>query len=129
MEHHAPIPVADSPSAGRTLSLAAAAGAVLAGVLASACCLGPVILAALGLGGAGLLARFDPYRPFFTVATFGLLAAGFYRAYRTPRLPSGEACGCARPGARRLGRAVLWIAAAVAVFSWAFPYVAGALHG
>src|SRR5437879_4830742 len=105
----------------------AAGGAVAAGLLASACCLGPLLLGALGLGGAGLLAGLDAYRPFFTVVTFGLLGAGFWFAYRKRTAVEGEACGCEGPLAKRLGRAVLWIAALVALGFWAYPFLASRL--
>jgi len=56
-------------------------GAVMAGFLASACCLGPFVLLLLGFGSASAFIAFEPYRPLFTVITFGLLgwAAWQYR--------------------------------------------------
>ena len=44
----------------------------VAAVLASTCCLGPLLLVALGLSGAwiGNLTRLEPYRPFFIAAAF-----------------------------------------------------------
>ena len=113
----------------RKLSSLTVAGAVVSGLLASACCLGPLILAAIGIGGAGLLARFDAYRPIFTASTFGLLGAGFWLAYRKPKAAAGDDCGCDFPKASKLGRALLWIAAAVAVGLWSFPYIAERLLG
>ena len=43
------------------------AGSVIAGLAASACCLGPLVFVALGLGGAaaGLVEFFTPLRPLF----------------------------------------------------------------
>ena len=99
-------------------------GAVVSALLASACCLGPLLFAAIGIGGAGLLAKFEAYRPIFTVATFGLLGVGFWFTYRKPKVAQGDACGCEYPKANRLGRVLLWIAALVAVGFWAFPYIA-----
>ena len=59
-------------------------GAVLTAVAASACCVGPLILVALGVGvaWASRLSAFEPYRPLFIALTVGLLGFGFYRAYR-----------------------------------------------
>jgi mercuric ion transport protein len=54
-------------------------GGGLAAVLASTCCLGPLILVALGLSGAwiGNLTRLEPYRPFFIArALVALFFAG-----------------------------------------------------
>ena len=119
------------PGPGRPhrLSGITAAGAIVSGLLASVCCIGPLLLAVLGIGGAGLLARFESYRPAFTAATFALLGAGFWLAYRKPRVIEGDACGCEYPKANRFGRALLWIAAAVAVVFWAAPYIIERIFG
>src|SRR5260221_5712842 len=65
-------------------------GSVLGAILASACCLGPLILGAIGAGSLGAAATLAPYRPWFLVLTAGLLGVGFYLAYRPVRQ---EACG------------------------------------
>ncbi|MFQ5344913.1 MAG: mercuric transporter MerT family protein [Mariprofundus sp.] len=49
-------------------------GAVLAGFLASACCIGPLIVVLLGLGSASAFIALEPYRPLFAVLTLALLA-------------------------------------------------------
>jgi len=117
------------PVHSRKLSGLTAAGAVASGLLASVCCIGPLVLAALGFGGAGLLARFEVYRPLFTVATFALLGAGIWLAYRKPKAAVGDACGCEYPRANRVGRVLLWIAAGVAVVFWASPYIVERILG
>src|SRR5437016_4661122 len=117
--HHLP----PGPARTRKLTGLTVAGAVVSGLLASVCCIGPLLLAVLGIAGAGLLARCEVYRPVFTAATFALLGAGFWLAYRKPKAVEGDACGCEYPKANRLGRVVLWIAAVVAVVFWASPYI------
>ena len=104
-------------------------GALISGLLASVCCIGPLLLAALGIGGAGLLARFEAYRPVFTGATFALLGAGFWLAYRKPKVVEGDECACEYPKTNRLGRVLLWIAAVVAVVFWASPYFIERIFG
>ncbi|HEB85376.1 MAG TPA: mercury transporter MerT, partial [Bacteroidetes bacterium] len=100
-------------------------GAVGAAVAASACCVLPLGLAVLGLGGAwaGSLSILAPWRPLFIVVTAGLLAFGFYRVYR--RRPE-EACepgsACADPGTDRRNRIMLWAATLVAAVLLALPY-------
>jgi len=42
----------------------AALGAVGAAILASSCCIGPVVLAALGAGSVGVATALTPYRPY-----------------------------------------------------------------
>lgn len=116
----------------RQLIGASLGGAVVAAFAASLCCLGPLLFAALGLGGAGLLLGLEAYRPYFAALTLALLGAGFYLAYRRPRLAPAPAdgsptCECALPRANRLGRALLWLTAAVVAGLLAFPYLAQVL--
>jgi mercuric ion transport protein len=98
-------------------------GAVGSAIAASFCCLGPLLLAVLGLGGGALFVRFAPYRPLFAVLTVLCLGGAFYLSYR--RSPSDE-CGpgtaCARSGKRR--RTGLWIATAFVVVLTALSYLA-----
>jgi mercuric ion transport protein len=108
------------------------AGAVVAAIAASSCCIGPLVLAALGIGGAGAFATLGAYRPYFLVVTAVLLAGGFYLTYRKPKVVAGgEACGCEspKPKANRAARLGLWIATAlVVVFAAAPPLLAAASH-
>lgn len=114
------------------LTAASIGGAVVAAFASSLCCLGPLLLAALGLGGAGLLVKLEAYRPYFATLTLVLLGAGFYLTYRRPRLApatagEGPACDCELPRANRLGRVMLWVAAVVVAGFLSFPYLAQVL--
>lgn len=131
-EDFCPSPAAAPPK--RTVgsdraTFAASAGSILSAFLASACCVGPLIFALLGLGGAGLLVKFEPYRPYFMAITFGLLGAGFYFTYRRPRGAQvtsgadGAACDCPAPRTNRAGRIMLWVATALVVGFLVFPYL------
>jgi len=115
--------VTPPPDEARNWSLAANAGAMLSAFLASACCLGPLVFALLGLGGAGLLVKFEPYRPYLMAVTLGLLGAGFYFTYRKPKVAPGDDCGCPAPRTNRVGRIMLWVTTAMVLASLAFPYV------
>jgi mercuric ion transport protein len=117
------------PARTRKLSGLTVAGAVVSGLLSSVCCIGPVLLAVLGISGGGLLARFEVYRPVFTAATFALLGAGFWLAYRKLQVVEGVACGCEYPKANRVGRVFLWLAAVVTVGFWASPYIIERIFG
>lgn len=122
----------DPPKLEGRLSLAANAGAILSAFIASACCVGPLVLALLGLGGGALLVRFEPYRPIFTAITIGLLGAGFWLQYRKPKAVSsaeGDACACPTPKANRAGRVMLWVATVLVVGFLAFPYIAPLIWG
>lgn len=102
-------------------------GALLAAVVASVCCIGPLVLLALGVGGAwaGSLRALEPFRPAFIVITLGLLGFAFDRAYRTPAAAScGPDGSCAVPRATRISRVALWIATPLIIALLAFPCIA-----
>jgi mercuric ion transport protein len=117
------------PSPSRKLSAATMVGAVISAFLASACCIGPLLLALVGLGGAGLLIKLEPYRPYFTVVTLAALGAGFWFTYRKPKVVEGDDCGCEHPKSNRIGKVLLWVVAVLVIGFWSFPYVAEKLLG
>ncbi len=90
-------------------------GAVTTGFLASACCLGPLIALALGLGSASAFVALEPYRPLFAAITLGLLgwAAWQYRQGRTP-------CAAGNPSGKP---AILWLAGALALLLLVAPWL------
>ena len=98
------------------------AGSVLGGILASACCLTPVVFALLGISGAALAHGFEPLRPYMLLLTYGLLGGGFYLAHR-PR-PRECAPGelCAMPAASRVGRVMLWVVTLLVLLTTTFPW-------
>ncbi|MBI5068701.1 MAG: mercury transporter MerT [Deltaproteobacteria bacterium] len=117
----------------RKLAAASVGAAIAAAFASSLCCLGPLVLAALGLGGAGLLVGMEAYRPQLAVLTIVLLGVGFYLTYRRPRLVQvaveGPSCDCPVPAASRLGRVALWVATLVIAAFLAFPYIAAIVFG
>lgn len=110
----------------RRLAVATSISSIFSALLASACCVGPLVLALLGIGGAGLLAKFEPYRPYFIVVTFALLGVGFYFSYRrrAGAGATGVECDCPAPRASRAGRIMLWVATASVAVLLIFPYLA-----
>jgi mercuric ion transport protein len=100
---------------------ATAFGSVIGGVLASACCFGPLVFALLGISGAAFAGRFEPFRPYLLVLTYGLLGAAFYLAHRPMKADCGPGEACEMPRANRAGRVTLWIAALIVVLTTAFP--------
>ncbi len=109
-----------------------AGGAIGAALAASICCLGPLLFAVLGIGGAGLLVKFEPYRPYFAVLTLLLLAAGFYFTYRPARAPKvagGADCACENPKSNKLGKVMLWTSTTLVIGFLIFPYIAAHLFG
>jgi mercuric ion transport protein len=100
------------------------AGAVAAAVGASVCCLGPLLLLALGVGGAwiGNLTAMEKYRPIWMAATLVFLGLAFARVYRKPK---GDACASKSscpPNAGRRNKVLLWIVTALVLGVLALPY-------
>jgi len=106
--------------------LIAAAGSVLAALIASACCWLPLLLLAFGVSAAGISAQFEAVRPYFLGGAAVLLASGFYFAYfrKQTCAPGG---GCAPPSKKflRFNRAMLWVAAALVLVVGLFPNYVG----
>ena len=125
-EHLRRIPAADSRLRDGRVTLATTITSVISAFMASICCVGPLLFALLGIGGAGLLVKLEPYRPYFVALTSVLLGTGFYFTYRKSPLEmsEGEVCEtCPTPTANRLGKATLWIATVFVIGFLAFPYL------
>jgi mercuric ion transport protein len=109
-----------------------ASGSVIGAILASSCCILPLVLVSLGIGGAWMsnLTALEPYQPYFLAVTLALLAAGFYSAYRKPKsaCSTEAACSadgyCGTPLAERVIKIALWGATVLVALVLAWPYVA-----
>lgn len=96
----------------------------LAAILASTCCLGPLVLVALGFSGAwiGNLTVLEPYRPIFIGAALVALYFASRRIFRPVQVcPPGEVC--AVPQVRTTYKIVFWVVAALVLVALVFPYV------
>ena len=97
----------------------------LSAVLASTCCLGPLILASIGLSGAWIaqLTRLEPFRPLFLIVASVALAFAGYRIYRRTE-PCEPGVVCATPAARRGYKVLFWVVAALALIAFVYPCIA-----
>lgn len=104
-------------------------GSLIAGVLAaigaSVCCVGPLVLLALGIGGTwvGSLTAMEPFRPLFIGLTLLFLGMAFRKLYLVPRVCS-PGTACADPRILRRQRIAFWIVAALLLGLLAFPWLA-----
>lgn len=96
---------------------------VLAAIGASACCVGPLVLLSLGIGGAWVssLTGLEPYRPIFIGLTLLFLGLTFRRLYRQPGVcrPGSE---CATPAVRRNQRLIFWCVSVLLLALITFPW-------
>ncbi|MBV6413477.1 MAG: mercuric ion transporter MerT [Xanthomonadales bacterium] len=108
------------PSSGR---IPLAAGGIAA-ILASTCCLGPLVLITLGFSGAwiGNLTALDPYRPIFIgVALVALLFA--WRSIFRPARACAPDDACAAPQVRTAYKVFFWIVGVLVLIAIVFPYL------
>ncbi len=97
----------------------AAAGGILGAVLASTCCIGPLLLLSLGIGGAwiGNLTALEAYQPIFITATLGFLGAGFWQVYIKPKKACAAGSYCASPTSDRVVKTALWVATGLVIIA------------
>ena len=102
---------------------------VLAALGASACCLGPLLLVTMGLGGAwvGSLRYFEPFQPVLVLVTLACFGWAFRRLYIEPRrCKPGDVC--AVPAVPRRQRIVFWIVAVIVAAILTFPLYASLFY-
>ncbi len=108
-----------------------ATGSILGAFAASSCCILPLVLFSLGIGGAwiGNLTALAPYQPIFVAVTLGFLGYGYWLAYRKPKVVCADGSACVRPLPNRIVKLALWFATALVAAALAFPYIAPILLG
>jgi mercuric ion transport protein len=101
-----------------------AAGSLIGAVLASSCCIVPLVLVSLGISGAwiGSLTALAPYKLYFVAATVVLLGAGYWQVYIKPRRACTTGSYCASPSSGRITKVALWIATVVVALAMTISY-------
>lgn len=96
-----------------------------AAILASTCCLGPLVLITLGFSGAwiGNLTVLEPYRPIFIGVALIAMFLAWRRIYR-PETECKPGEICALPQTRRAYKVIFWIVAMLVLVALSFPYLA-----
>ena len=98
---------------------------ILAAIGASVCCVGPLVLLALGIGGTwvGSLTAMEPYRPFFIGLTLLFLGLAFRKLYRVPQVCT-PGTPCADPRTLVRQRLLFWIVSVLLLGLLAVPWLA-----
>jgi len=115
----------DSSSFDRGQKLAAVGG-VIGALAASSCCILPVVLFSLGIGGAwiGNFTQLAPYQPYFIAATLAFIGTGCWLVYRSSKIACAASEACTRRLPNRLVKIALIAATVIVIAAWAFDYVA-----
>jgi len=98
------------------------AGGVTAAVIASLCCIGPVIVVSLGVGSIAAFSIFESYRPFFIGMTVTLIGLAFYLTYRKREITCADGTCKIESTSKWTKASVLFVTifAGIAIF---FPYL------
>jgi mercuric ion transport protein len=98
---------------------------MLAAIGASVCCVGPLVLLTLGIGGAWIanLTALEPLRPWFIAATLVFLGLAFRRLYLQPQACEPGAA-CAEPIVLKRQRLIFWAVALALLALLAVPWLA-----
>jgi len=120
-------PIEHSSEQGGGLSKGSLIAGAFAAIAASTCCIGPLLLLALGISGSwiGNLKAFEPFRPIFIGLTMLFLGLAFRKLYLVPQACAVDA-PCAKPGSLQNQRIIFWVVTvlvlAVIAFPWIGPY-------
>jgi len=109
------------------LRKATLAGGLVAAVLASVCCLGPLVLVMAGVSGAWIsnLTLLEPLRPVFIGAALVFMGLAWRQIYRAPAAVQCEpGTLCALPQTNRVYRIMFWLVSALVLIALGFPYLA-----
>lgn len=97
------------------------AGGVVAAIIASLCCIGPVLLAFLGVGSLAAFSVFEIYRPYLIGLTVVLIGLAFYLTYRKREVKCEDGTYKVE-SASKWARTGVWIATILATLATGFPY-------
>lgn len=96
-------------------------GSVVAAIVASLCCIGPVAVAFIGVGSLGAFAVFETYRPYLIGVTVILLGLAFYLTYRKREVLCEDGT-CKIEGASKWNKIAVWLVTVFAAGAIVFPY-------
>jgi copper ion binding protein len=102
-----------------------ATASIVSAVLASLCCIGPLVAVGLGIGVFGAATLFESLRPYLLVFTAALLGTAFYWTYRKQPQEKCEGEACAVGPQEKFRKILLWVVTAAVVALAAFPYYSG----
>ena len=106
-------------------------GGGLAALAASACCLGPLLLVSVGVGGAWIstLTKLEPLRPLFIGIALLCMALAYRKIYRAPDAADcAPGSACALPQTNSRNRVLFWGVSLLVGIALAYPYLVTVLE-
>ncbi|MBI3193591.1 MAG: cation transporter [Ignavibacteriae bacterium] len=96
-------------------------GSIVAAIVASLCCIGPLVFVFLGIGSIGAFSAFEAFRPYLIGITALLLGLAFYFTYRKRKIHCEDGT-CTTQSAGKWNKVGVWVVTVVAVLALLFPY-------
>lgn len=104
-----------------------AAGGVIGAILASTCCVVPLLFVTLGISGAwiGNLTALEPYKPYIAGVALVFIGLGFRQVYFKAKPACVDGSYCAKPQSTAITRTALWLSTVIVLLaltiSWWAP--------
>lgn len=105
-----------------------ATGGVIGAILASTCCIAPLVLLTLGISGAwiGNLTALEPYKPIFAGVALVFIGLGFRQVYFKAKPACEDGSYCARQQSALITKSALWLStvlvALALTINWWAPF-------
>jgi len=101
-----------------------ATGGVVGALLASSCCIVPLVLISLGVSGAwiGNVTALEPFKPIFVGIAVLFIGAGFWHVYFKKAATCEDGSYCAKPQSSRLIKLALWLATFAVILALTIDY-------
>jgi mercuric ion transport protein len=98
----------------------------LAAILASTCCLGPLVLLMLGISGAWIanLTALEPYRPIFIGVALVALVTAYRHIFHPPAVACQPGKVCAVPSVRMTYKALFGAVVVLLLIAVSYPFLA-----
>src|SRR3989304_10280120 len=103
-------------------TLLSTVGGIIAAIIASLCCIGPVLVVLVGVGSIGSISVFESYRPYLIGVTVLLLGFAFYLVYRKWEVKCEDG-PCKIQDAGKWNKVGVWSATFLAAVAIAFPHL------
>ncbi|MBX6323403.1 MAG: mercury transporter MerT [Rhodospirillaceae bacterium] len=96
-----------------------AAGGVIGAILASTCCVVPLLFVMLGISGAwiGNLTALEPYKPYFAGIALVFIGLGFRQVYFKAKPACVDGSYCAKPQSAVITKTALWLSTVVVLLA------------
>jgi mercuric ion transport protein len=97
---------------------------VVTAILASSCCILPLLFIMLGISGSwiGNLTAMEPYKPYFIAITLVFLGLGFWKVYFKANKNCEEDTYCAKPSSDKITKIILWSATGMILLAATIDY-------